>query len=140
MFSSPKNMGMTSKLGAIGGNLTTFLTAMVPVFKSCPPCPICMPKYAAIFAFFGLKLADYSHYLVPIMLISMLLSLGSMYYQISRKQLTIYPFVGALLSCILLLVFKYSLDNVWLVYAAMLGLFGSIVLHYRLTNKSCCKA
>ena len=135
---------MFYRLQNIGTNLSTFVLALVPVFKSCPPCPICMPKYAALFAFFGLELADYSNYLVPVMFISMGLSLGSMYYQISKKHLVLYPFIGALSSCLLILISKFLIGNESGTYIGMLGLFGSIVMHYQSIsnyqspNKSCC--
>lgn len=131
---------MANRFRAIRTNLATFLIALVPVFKSCPPCPICMPKYAAIFAFFGLKLANYSQYLIPLMLASMVVSLGSMYYQATKNHLKIHPFMGALTSCTLLIIFKYVFNNTWGTYTAMAGLFTSIVLHYQLLNKKSCNS
>ena len=85
---------MYNRLKNVTANITTFFAALIPVFKSCPPCPLCMPKYAALFSFFGLELADYSHYLIPIMILSMLVSLGSMLFQAFSKGLSIYPFIG----------------------------------------------
>ena len=126
----------------LGANTMTFLLALVPVFKSCPPCPICMPKYAAIFAFFGLKLADYSQYLIPAMLVCMVITLASMCYQIRRKQLSWHPLGLASTSCGLLITFKYLISVPWLTYVMMFGLFSALIWHYHNINNSkqndCC--
>ena len=131
---------MLFKIRALWANMMTFLVALVPVFKSCPPCPICMPKYAALFAFFGLELADYSQYLIPVMLLCMLISLGSIYYQTLKRQLTFYPLVIATSSCVFLLLFKYVFENTWGTYSMMLGLFVALIWHYHTlrNNQNCC--
>lgn len=131
---------MLVKLRTLGANFTTFLLALVPVFKSCPPCPICVPKYAAILALFGLELDDYSHYLIPIMLLCMLLSLSSMYYQVTKKRLPWYPFILAVSACSLLLIFKYIFNLQWVVYVMMLGLLCALLWHYRYLAlyRTCC--
>lgn len=127
-------------LKTIGLNIVTFLSSLVPVFKSCPPCPICMPKYAALFAFFGLELADYSHYLIPVMLIGMLVSLVSIYYKCYKKRLKFYPFYLALSSCLCIMVCKFMIDNPIGVYIGMFGLLAGVVQHQFLLkkNNSCC--
>ena len=133
-----------NKIRDIGSNIVTFLAALVPVFKSCPPCPLCMPKYAVVFAFFGLELADYSHYLVPVMLTSMLISLASMFYQIHQKQLRYHTFMCALLSSVLLIASKFIFDSTLGSYIFMGTLAISIVSHYQYVNKhsrtKCCSA
>ena len=127
-----------SKLKSVYADFVTFTVSMIPVFKSCPPCPICMPKYAAVFAFFGLKLADYSEYLIPIMLAALVLSLGSMYYQIISRKLNFYPFVIAVGSCMSLLSCKYYFATETGSYISMAGLFIGLLIHYRSLNKKCC--
>ncbi len=127
-----------SKLKSVYADFVTFTVSIIPVFKSCPPCPICMPKYAAIFAFFGLKLADYSEYLVPIMLAALMLSLGSMYYQIISRKLNFYPFAIAAMSCLSLLACKYYFANEAGSYISMAGLLTGLLIHYRSLNKKCC--
>ena len=130
---------MSFRLGSITENFMTFLTALVPVFKSCPPCAVCMPKYAAIFAFFGLELSDYSEYLLPAMLLFMIISLSSMLYRIINKKLSYYPFMLAIASCLLMLVFRYVLDSNVAVYITMASLLASIMWHNKmLTAVSCC--
>ena len=132
------------KIRDIGSNLITFLGALVPVFKSCPPCPICMPKYAAIFAFFGLELADYSQYLAPIMVTSMVISLVSMFYQVHIRKLKYYTFVCAFFSSVLLLVSKFIFDNTLMAYIFMGTLIASVIYHYHYiqknADKKCCPA
>ena len=59
--------------------IPALLVSLLAVLKSCPPCPICMPKYAAILSFFGIPLAAYSQYLVPVMLLSMTFTLGTLF-------------------------------------------------------------
>ena len=129
-----------SRVKAIYADFVTFLVSLIPVFKSCPPCPICMPKYAAIFAFFGLELADYSDYLVPIMLGALILSLGSMYYQIISRGLKFNPFVIAVISCVLLLLCKYYIASDIGSYLAMLGLFIGLTMHYHALRNNCCSS
>ena len=121
---------MKSRLSAISSNISTFIIGYIPVFKSCPPCAICMPKYAALFGFFGLKLADYSYYLQPLMGISMLISIGSMLIQVNTKNAPVYPVIGATISCTILFLSKYIADNFWITQIAMLGLLCFIGLHY----------
>ena len=134
---------MLMKLRIMSANILTFFLALIPVFKSCPPCPICMPKYAALFAFFGLELADYSEYLIPVMVVCMLISLTSMGMQISKKELSWNPFCLAIFSCISLMICKYAIDIEWATYLMMFSLFISILWHYRNLNKSksssCCQ-
>ncbi|MEE3002879.1 MAG: hypothetical protein VX335_00855 [Pseudomonadota bacterium] len=130
----------SSRLRAVYADFVTFVVSLIPVFKSCPPCPICMPKYAAIFAFFGLELADYSDYLVPIMLVALVLSLGSMYYQIVARKLNYYPFGIALSSCLCLLLCKYYFASEIGSYFAMGGLLIGLVIHYRSLNMKCCNS
>ena len=131
---------MGIKLRTIGASVMTFFVALVPVFKSCPPCPICMPKYAALFALFGLELADYSHYLIPLMLISMAVSLGSMAQETLRKKISCYPFVLALLSSLMLLFSKYLFESSLATYGMMVALFVAMAWYYRLLGKNCCKS
>ena len=131
---------MYSKFRSIWSSISTLLLAFVPVFKSCPPCPICMPKYAAILSFFGLELADYSQYLAPIMLLSMAFTLYFMYRQIRNKRLPKYPFYTALTSCILLLTSKYIFDNSFTVYSSMILLLVSVLIHNKFANKKCCNS
>ncbi|MDG2348516.1 MAG: hypothetical protein P8L77_03530 [Gammaproteobacteria bacterium] len=119
-------------------NGVTFLAALIPVFKSCPPCPICMPKYAALFAFFGLELADYSQYLIPLILVSMMISLSSMYSQILKNNLTSIPFYIASISSVILLASKFYFDNSMLSIIAMAGIFYAIFSHYANLRKVSC--
>lgn len=127
-----------AKFRSLWSSLSTLLIALVPVFKSCPPCPVCMPKYTALFAFFGLELADYSHYLAPVMLISMTFTLGSMFRQVKERKLPVSPLYTAFTSCIALLICRYVTDNTSGVYLSMLGLLGSVLLHTRSANRHHC--
>lgn len=128
------------RIRSIFSSVPAFLGALVPVFKSCPPCPVCMPKYAAILSLLGLELADYTHYLIPIMLVSMVLTLVFMIRQIIKRKLSFIPFYLALTSCFGLLIVKYIIDNEKIVYVFMISLFTSIVLHQMNLRKfkSCC--
>ena len=122
----------------IASNSVTFLSELVPVFKSCPPCPICMPKYAVLFALFGLELADYSQYLMPIMMISMFISLGSIYNKSINRKISLMPFYLGVTSSSLLLFSKFYIDNIFISFSCMFGLGLAIILHYSsLRRKSC---
>ena len=129
---------MTTRIRQLTGNCLTFLSALIPIFKSCPPCPICMPKYAALFAFFGLEMSDYSHYLVPVMLVGMLMTLLSMYQHCKVKNISRYPFFSSCVFSVLLLVAKFVYDNEWAIYSSMAGLFVSLILHYYTMGTSSC--
>ena len=131
------------KIRNLASSVVTLIAALIPVFKSCPPCPVCMPKYAAIFAFFGLELSDYSHYLIPIMLVSMLISLTSMFYQIRHRKLKYYTFFTAFLSCLSLIISKFVFDHAMSSYICMSALLISMICHHKYigkhsNNKTCC--
>ena len=130
---------MNSKIKQLTGNCITFLAGLIPIFKSCPPCPICMPKYAAIFAFFGLEMSDYSHYLVPVMLLGIGMTLMSVYNQCKSRKISKYPFYSAVLFSSSLLIGKFVYDNNWVIYSSMAGLFASLLLHYHSMGKSACE-
>ena len=131
---------MKAKNPIISSNITTFIISLIPVFKSCPPCPVCMPKYAALFGFFGLKLADYSYYLEPIMLISMVTTIVTMVSQTNTTKISRTPLIIATLSCLTLYLAKFMFDQFWVVQLAMISLLASILVHYRFLSqkKSCC--
>lgn len=122
---------------SFAAQITTFLLAIIPFIGSCPTCPTCFPIYSAILSLFGLKLADYSFYLLPFILISMSISLRSMYQDITTQNLPALPFIGALISCTALLVFKYILAFPLLSYIAMLGLLTATLFHNRSVNHNC---
>ncbi len=126
------------KIGTLAASLITYITALIPIFKSCPPCPVCMPQYAALFSLFGLKLADYSQYLIPIMLIGIGITLSSMYQQISIRQHPFITFYIALLASILLIIGKFIFDSNTLIYTAMLCLFTSTSYHHYKMRQKCC--
>lgn len=123
----------------IYANSITFMGSLVPVFKSCPPCAICMPKYAALFAFFGLELADYSQYLIPIMLASMLISLAIMYRQVKTFNLPPTLFYTALTASLTLIVSKFYFDSTPLSFIAMGTLLACIIKHHLNMKTTCCQ-
>ncbi len=131
---------MKAKYPFFSSNVSTLIISLIPVFKSCPPCPICMPKYAALFGFFGLKLADYSYYLEPLMLLSMVTTLITMFYQTQTTKISKTPVLVATISCLLLYVAKFILDHFWAIQFAMLSLLSAILLHYHYLSqqKACC--
>lgn len=116
----------------------TYITALVPVFVTCAPCPTCMPIYAAILSFFGLKLADYSIYLMPIMLSAMTVSLVSVYRQAQQKQASTLPSIMILLAYIALFYTKFYLKNQWLVYITLIVMMGASSIHHiNMRSKNC---
>lgn len=135
---------IASRLRFIGSSLVTFLLALVPVFKACPPCPACMPIYAALLGTLGLELSDYSAYLVPVMIASILLSLGTMFYRIRESRLTYAPFILGCLACIMLMVFKYVFDNTTATYVSLFSFICSIFWHHytykslKKSSRKCC--
>lgn len=126
------------RVGTLVASLLTYITALVPIFKSCPPCPVCMPQYAALFALFGLKLADYSQYLIPIMLLGMSVTLSTIYQQTTTRQHPFFTFYAALLASVILISGKFVFDNDTLVYSAMLCLFISTSYHHYQMRQTCC--
>ena len=111
-------------------NTPTFIMTLVPVFKSCPPCPVCMPKYAALFAFFGLELADYSAYLEPLMVMTMLVSLVIMGRQVVVKESSFWPLLGATGCSMMIFATKFIMPNFWALQAGVIGLIVSHYCHY----------
>ncbi len=111
-------------------SIPTFIIGLIPVLKSCPPCPLCIPKYAAVLTIFGLELADYRQYLVPIMLISITFTLWSMYNQTRLRKPIYTPLVIACVSCALLLFSKYFICNYTLTYIMMIVLLSSLIWHH----------
>ncbi len=132
------------RLRSVVSSIPAFLGALVPVFKSCPPCPVCMPKYAAILSLFGLELADYTHYLLPIMGISMIATVVFMYRQIYARHLSLRPLYLTVLSCGGLLITKYVLTFEIGVYFFMGSLLIAILWHQANIRKAqkehaCCE-
>jgi hypothetical protein len=119
---------LESKRSTFTSSLSTLMLSLVPVLKSCPPCPLCMPKYAALLSFLGLPLADYSHYLTPFMVLSMLFTCGSMLWQAHRYTQEWRPAFLAIFSCSSLLLARH-LDLAFLSYSAMASLLFAVVLH-----------
>ena len=116
-------------------NSVTVLGVIFPVFKSCPPCPMCMPKYAAILSLFGLKLSDYNHYIMPLMLISMLVSISTIGLQTYKKSLKLFPFICSFSSVCGILIFKYTFHIMWMTYISMFCFLIGTVLHHLSLNK-----
>lgn len=122
----------------LSSNLMTILVGFIPVFKACPPCPTCVPIYAAILSLFGLKLADYSHYLLPVMLISMSYTLYSMSAQYVRSKRSIMPLAVTASFCAILLGSKYIFFMPFVTYFAMVGLASAVLWNHTLKPVSCC--
>lgn len=120
-------------------NIATFFLAMVPVFNSCPPCPICVPKYAAVLALFGLKFGDYSAYLMPVMIISMFLTLRTLYLNLLSRGQSLALFYTAAVACVVMVVFKYIFDNEILVALSLITLAACLVWHAIPARKTCCQ-
>lgn len=108
--------------------LSTLTLSLIPVFKSCPPCPLCMPKYAAILSFLGLPLADYNAYLMPLMWVSMVTSIASLAWQGPRRYGDRLPAYVALLGCIVILLSR-ELTSTPILYSGMLIFLGSTIWH-----------
>ena len=122
----------------IGSNLATVLLTLIPVFKTCAPCPTCMPIYAAIFSLFGLKLADYSHYIIPAMLLSMAISVIIMYQQNLANRTSFKPMIASIIASILLLFSKFVAHSPWGVICAMTALLGATLRHQYSIRQSRC--
>jgi hypothetical protein len=138
--SHPDDLSSPKKRSAWVSALSTFFLALIPVFKSCPPCPLCMPKYAAILSFLGLPLADYSHYLTPIMFISMLITVISLMVQGYKHYNSRMPAFIALTACLIILISR-NYESYYVSYLGMSLLFLSLVFHQmKIKNKkhSCC--
>lgn len=131
-------------------NIPYFLKPVSPLFvallsavKACPPCPMCMPKYAALLAFFGLEGEHYIRSLALLTILFMCISLVSMYINTKRKQSPWYPLVLACISCGMILSSKYCIPQSMMIWGTYLGistLFISTFLHHQSCKKSCCKA
>lgn len=146
MDTAPKNHSncdhesRVQKTSSWVGAISTFLLSLVPVFKSCPPCPMCMPKYAAVLSFLGVPLADYSHYLMPIMLVSMVFTIISLAIQGPKYYASGLSAYLALLACAIILIARYN-DLQAVNYLGMALLFAALVFHQfkmRQHKESCC--
>ncbi|SCA58345.1 Uncharacterized protein AB751O23_AA_00140 [Chlamydiales bacterium SCGC AB-751-O23] len=121
--------------------ISTLLLSLVPLFKSCPPCPLCMPKYAAILSFFGIPLAEYNHILTPLMLISMVATVISLAYQAKKYHFSYFSTILAASACLWIVGARYGLENIELSYVGMGALLVSIVKNQKdLSSKKtpCC--
>ena len=116
----------------------TYITAIIPVFATCAPCPTCVPIYAAILSFFGLQLADYSAYLIPIMLCGMVTSLTIMYRQAIQKKLPLIPLQTILAAYLSLLIAKFYLHNTWIVYMSIVTMMGASYTHHLKSRNQYC--
>jgi hypothetical protein len=89
-----------------------------------------MPKYAALFAFFGLELADYSAYLEPLMVVTMLVSLVIMGRQVVVKESSFWPLLGATGCSMMIFATKFVMPSFWALQAGVIGLIVSHYCHY----------
>jgi len=131
-----------SKCKSFLSSIPAFFIALIPVFKSCPPCPLCMPKYAAVLSLLGLELSDYTAYLLPVMALSMLFTLFTIFHQSFSKKSNLKPFYLNLMSFFGIITFKYILDLSFVVYFFMFTLLVSILWHQynmRKINHCCSK-
>ncbi|MCB1135763.1 MAG: MerC domain-containing protein [Chlamydiia bacterium] len=121
-------------------SIPAFLGSVIPVFKACPPCPVCMPIYAGILSLLGLELAEYGHFVVPVMLISMTITIVSLWIQSTRGHRKQAAFWLALTGCSVILFAKFALDFLPLVYCGMACLITALVLNRRFARaaKTCC--
>ncbi|MCH1430573.1 MAG: hypothetical protein GWP59_08540 [Chlamydiales bacterium] len=118
----------------ISSSITTLLLALVPVFKSCPPCPLCMPKYAAILSFFGIPLADYNHILTPIMLASMAITIASLAYQAKKYSFNYFATALSSVSCLWIITARFYFESVEWSYVGMGALLVAIVKNQKDLN------
>lgn len=107
--------------------IPAFIGSLLPVFKACPPCPVCMPIYAGLLSLLGLELAEYGMYVVPVMLGSMALTIGSIGYQAIRYHGHHTLFFLCLGGCSAILSGKFLFDFLPLVYLGMLCLITSVI-------------
>jgi hypothetical protein len=114
----------------------SFLISLIPIFKACPPCPLCMPKYAAILSLLGLPLADYSHYLTPLMLLSMAFTLWSLHYQAKKFSFDHGPFCLCLSAIALLILNRFLFTFTWGAYGGLGLFFIAIVWNQQRLQKS----
>lgn len=126
------------KIIEFGSNTLTCIIAVIPVFASCAPCPTCMPVYAAIFSFFGFQLADYSTYLMPAMLLSMVISIAMMFHQAQKRGLSHAPMLMTIATCSMLFISKFMVNSVWLTYVCMLGMITASFMHRRNAKQTPC--
>lgn len=118
---------LKKRLTSVTSTLSTLTLSFLPVLK-CPPCLLCMPKYAAILSFLGLELADYSHYLMPIMWLSMLVTVVSLKIQGPRYYGHAKPaFLAIIASLLILLGREKGIDL--LTYAGMGSLLIGMIWH-----------
>lgn len=124
--------------------IPALLVSLLAVLKSCPPCPVCMPKYAAILSFFGIPLAAYSHYLVPVMLVSMTFTLGTLFWQVKKSSVSSVPLILAATAAALILTGQYLVHFPPLTYGAMALFLTGVLLGQRNMKKkkkvACCAA
>jgi uncharacterized membrane protein YoaK (UPF0700 family) len=123
-------------------SIPALIGSVLPVFKACPPCPVCMPIYAGILSLLGLELAEYGHFVVPVMLFSMLVTLASLAYQAYRIHHKPWAFLIAFTSCSAILIFKFGFDFLPPVYCGMAGMVTALVMNRRFVKRvgSCCGA
>lgn len=107
------------EIKSVLANTPTLIMSLVPVCKSCPPCPVCMPKYAALFAFFGLALADYSAYLEPLMITTMLGSSVIMGRQVWVRESSFWPLLGTTGCSVAIFASKFVMPNFWALQATV---------------------
>jgi hypothetical protein len=121
--------------------IPALIGSLLPVFKACPPCPVCMPIYCGILSLIGLEIADYAAYLAPIMIGSMCLTLGSLFYQAQRYHKNYLSFLVTSSSCCAIIIAKFTFDFLPVVYLGMAGLITGIILNRRAMKglkKGCC--
>ena len=81
-------------------------------------CPFCWPAYAGLLSSVGLGFLIYSKYLLPVVVVVLTLSLGSLAFR-ARRRRGYGPFALGVLAAAVVLSGKFAWESEWLLYSGI---------------------
>lgn len=123
----PRTMSVMAAMPAVGAALVPKLT-----------CAVCWPAYSGLLAALGIGFVDYTSWLLPIAVVSLILFLASL-VAASRRSGTWSPLLLGLLGAFALLGGEFALGDPALTYAGAAGLVAATALSMwsRRTGAAC---
>jgi len=108
--------GMNNKQSFSFSSFFATLPSIGAILLPAATCPACWPAYAGLLSSFGVSFIDYTPWLMPIIVVLMMVSLGALAWQ-SKKRENYKPLMLGVAGVIILVVGKFQLELDSVVYA-----------------------
>ena len=123
-----------SRFAAIAAIVSTLGAVSIPALA----CPACWPAYLALLGAAGIGYFDFTPYLIPSIVISVVIALAAIGYESYRSR-AISPFVVGVAGAILVLGGRFWLLSDLLMYGGIVVLLASLVMNgFTRKAENCC--